>query len=414
MNLCSGSGSPLGWAEAVHVHSRLLDALDNTPTFFAMTDAGGALCYLNRAGQALLGLQSQEDAQGMSLLECHAPGVREHLMQAAMPAAARDGSWSGDSVLLAHDGRQIRTTLVLIAQHGDDGQLVGFSAQERDMTGWIRAEDAMCISRTELRRLAVEHLNIQEAERRRITAELHDGLGQSLSLLKLAIQEALRQMNARVPRKAVESVKQLLPKIGGALDELRRVSMELRPSSLDDLGLLPTLSWFVREFEAANPETRIEKQVSVGEKDVPEHLRIVIFRILQEAVNNAPNHAEVECIKIGLHSRDDILSFTVEVDGKGYDRSALAKRDDAGTGLRIKSLRERAELSGGTCTVASAPGHGIKVCVRWPALKTSDAVPGQPVCVLCGLQPSLVGDGANAQACHCSEVMREAQFESNA
>src|SRR5471030_611595 len=278
--------------QAELVHSRIIDALDNTPTFFAIADADGALNYLNPAGRALLGLESQEEACGMSLIECHAPGVREHLMKTAMPAAARDGSWSGESVLLARDGREIRTTLVIIAHHGDDGQPAGYSVQERDMTEWIKAEEALRASQTELRRLAAQHLTIQEAERRRIAADLHDGLGQSLSLLKLGIQEALRQLGAGVPRKAVESVKQLLPKVAGALDELRRVSMDLRPSSLDDLGLLPTLSWFVREFEMANPNTRIEKHISVIEKDVPEPLKLAIFRILQEAVNNAVKHAD--------------------------------------------------------------------------------------------------------------------------
>src|SRR5471030_1726288 len=99
--------------QAELVHSRIIDALDNSPTFFAMADADGALNYLNPAGRALLGLESQEEACGMSLIECHAPGVREHLMKTAMPAAARDGSWSGESVLLARDGREIRSTLVI-------------------------------------------------------------------------------------------------------------------------------------------------------------------------------------------------------------------------------------------------------------------------------------------------------------
>jgi PAS domain S-box-containing protein len=353
--------------QAEQVHGRIIEALDNTPGLFAMADAGGVLYYLNPAGRALLGLASDEETCGMSLLECHAPGVRVQLMKTVMPAAARAGSWSGDSVLLARDGSEIRTTLVIIAHYGIDGKLAGFSVQERDMSEWVKAEEALCASQVELRRLATQHLTIQENERRRIAADLHDSLGQSLTLLKHGIQEALRQMGAGVPRKAVESVKQLIPKVAGAMDELHRVSIDLRPSSLDILGILPTLSWFVREFELANPKTRIEKHISVSEKDVPEPLKIAIFRILQEAVNNAVKHAGADCIRISLHHGGGVLAFSIEDDGKGFDPGGLARQGDARKGLGMQSMRERAELSGGSYAVSSAPGQGTKVCVGWPA-----------------------------------------------
>ena len=391
--------------QAELVHSRIIDALDNTPSFFAMADAGGVLYYLNPAGRALLGLESHEEACGMSLVECHAPGVRAHLMKTAMPAAARAGSWSGDSVLLARDGSEIRTTLAIIAHHGVDGQLVGFSVQERDMTEWVKAEEALRASQTELRRLAAQHLTIQETERRRIAADLHDGLGQSLSLLKLGIQDALRQMGADVPQKAVESVKQLIPKVAGALDELRRVSMDLRPSSLDDLGILPTLSWFVREFEGANLKTRIEKHISVSEKDVPEPLKIAIFRILQEAVNNAVKHADANCIRISLHRGGGVIAFSIEDDGKGFDPGALARGGDARRGLGMQSMRERAELSGGSYAVSSALGHGTKVSVGWPVFKATDANRDQALCAFCGMPSSVSVDAPELYACHCAKAL---------
>jgi len=331
-----------------------------------------------------------------------------------MPAAARDGSWSGESILLARDGREIRTTLVIIAHHGDGGHLVGFSAQERDMTEWVKAEEALRASQTELRRLAAQHLTIQETERRRIAADLHDGLGQSLSLLKLGIGEALRQIGAGVPQKAVESVTQLIPKVKGALNELHRVVMDLRPSTLDDLGILPTLSWFVREFEQANLKTRIEKHISVSERDVPEPLKLAIFRILQEAVNNAVKYSDADCIKVSLHSGGDILAFTVEDDGKGFDTGALASRRDVRTGLGLQSMRERAELSGGTFAVTSAVGKGTKICAWWPASKATDGDRDQAGRALCGAQCGVTVDGGKVRARHRSNASQSAQLESEA
>ena len=398
--------------QAEQVHSRILEALEHTPAFFAMADAGGVLYYLNPAGRALLGLESQEEAIGMSLLECHAPRVREHLLRVVMPAAASEGSWTGDSVLLARDGREIRTAQVIAGHHGDDGQIAGYSLHQRDLTEWVQAEEALRAAQAELRRLAAQHLTIQEAERRRIAADLHDGLGQLLSLVKLGIQEALRQMGAAVPRSAVESVKQLIPRVEGALDELHRVAMDLRPSTLDDLGILPTLSWFVREFESANLKTRIEKHIGVSEKDVAKPLKIAIFRILQEAVNNAVKHADAERILVSLHNGGDVLAFTIEDDGKGFDPGALSSRGNARQGLGLQSMRERAELSGGTYALSSAVGQGTKVCVWWPAFKAADGYRDQAGCALCGLQSGVTVDGVALRSCYCTQAPGGVQLQS--
>jgi PAS domain S-box-containing protein len=384
--------------QAQQVHSRIIETLDHTPSFFAMADAGGVLYYLNPAGRALLGLKSNEEVCGMSLRECHAPAVREHLMKTAMPAAVRDGSWSGESVLLARDGSEIRTTLVIIAHDGDDGQLVGFTAHERDMSEWVKTKEALRVSQTELRRLAAQHLTLQENERRRIAADLHDSLGQSLTLLKLGIREALRQMGDGVPPKAVESVQQLIPKIAGAMEELHRVSMDLRPSSLDILGILPTLSWFVREFQLANPNTRMEKHIGVSEQDVPEPLKIVIFRILQEAVNNALTHAGANCIRVSLHHAGDVLCFSVEDDGKGFDPGALARLGEARTGVGLQSMRDRAELSGGSFAMTSVLGQGTKICAGWPASSAGETFRAHGGCALSGRQSGAMVDAVELAA----------------
>jgi signal transduction histidine kinase len=260
-----------------------------------------------------------------------------------------------------------------------------------------QAEEALRASQGELLRLGVQHLTIQETERRRIAADLHDGLGQSLTLLKLGIQVALEQMGAGAPRKAVNSVKQLIPKVQDALNELRRVAMDLRPSTLDDLGLLPTLSWFLREFQGANLKIRIEKHISISEKDVPEPLKLAIFRILQEAVNNAVKYSGAECIRVSLHNEDGVLAFTVEDDGKGFDPGALASRGDGRTGLGMQSMRERAELSGGNYAVTSAVGHGTKVCASWPASKAAGGNRDQAGYSSCGVQSGVTVDAVEAR-----------------
>src|SRR5690606_30497010 len=167
-------------------------------------------------------------------------------------------------------------------------------------------------SRDELRHLSALLVTIQEDERRRISMDLHDGLGQSLSLIRLSLDNAARLLADGAVSDAREALQQLIPRVKDALVEVRRVSTELRPSVLDDLGILPTLSWFFREFESSGAGIAVERSIAVREEDVPAPLRIVLFRILQEAFNNIVKHARADRVRVVLERRDDRLRLRIE------------------------------------------------------------------------------------------------------
>jgi PAS domain S-box-containing protein len=360
-----------GRAQAEKVQSRLLAILDKSPNFVAMADRSGALFYINPAGRELLKLGSQDEIAGMTLSNCHAPGMRERLDGEAMSHAMREGVWTGDSVLLARDRHEVRTVMTLIAHRDRDGQLEGFTSLERNMTDWIRTEEALRVSHIQLRRLSAQHLTIQETERQRIAADLHDGLGQSLSLLKLSVEAAAKSVSARISAKAAKHLEELVPKVKSVLDELRGVAMNLRPSIIDDLGIRATLSWFFREFEASGVKTKIERDISVNESDVPQPLKIAIFRILQEATNNALKHARADRIKVslGICSAGETLEFSIADNGKGFDPAGVVGTGGVNRGLGLQTMRERAELSGADFDMKSAPGKGTRILVRWPSTK---------------------------------------------
>src|SRR5512146_1300680 len=299
-------------AEAERVQSHLRTILDKTPAFSAMADRSGALFYLNPAGRALVGLAPEAPVSGLTLTGCQAPGSRARFAGEALAAAEREGVWSGDSVLLSSDGREIKAYLTLIA-HGDArGQLEGYSLLARDMSDWVRTEEALRATQSELWRLSAQHLTIQESERRRIAADLHDGLGQTLSLVKLTIEEAARAVSKGGTDKAAATLERLSPTVKSALAELRRISMNLRPSTLDDLGILATLSWYFREFEAACPAIGLEREIQVAETEVPPLLRISIFRIVQEATGNALKHAYADRLAVRLTRDAEALQLTIE------------------------------------------------------------------------------------------------------
>jgi signal transduction histidine kinase len=304
------------------------------------------------------------------LIECQAPGARARITEEALPVAERDGAWSGDSVLLSRDGREIKIYLTLVAHRDEHGRLEGFSMLGRDMSEWVRTEEALRVTQNELWRLSAQHLTIQESERRRIAVDLHDGLGQTLSLVKLSIEEAANSMRNGTPEKVAKSFERLAPTVKSALAELRRISMNLRPATLDDLGILATLSWYFREFEATCPSIKLERDIGVKESDVPELLKIAIFRIVQEATSNALKHAGADRIKVCLSNERDTLELLIEDTGCGFDPAAAASSRDFSHGLGLQSMKERAELSGGSYELQSAPGRGTSICVRWPSLET--------------------------------------------
>jgi len=362
-------------AQAERVQSHLFTLLDRAPVLTAMADRSGALFYVNPAGRALLGLGAEEELSGLTLIACQAPSARACIAEDAMPAAERDGLWSGDSVLYSRDGREIRSHLTLVADRDGEGRLEGYSLLARDMSDWVRTEEALRATQNELWRLSAQHLTIQESERRRIAVDLHDGLGQTLSLVKLSIEEAARSLGGGTSGKVAAALERLGPTVKSALTELRRISMNLRPSTLDDLGILATLSWYFREFEAACPNVRLERDISAAEADVPDFLKISIFRIVQEATSNALKHAGAQCIKVCLRERNGSLELSIEDDGRGFD--AAAGVSDFNHGLGLQSMQERAGLSGGDYELKSAPGEGTRIRVRWRVEELSQRTPAE-------------------------------------
>ena len=346
---------------------RVLAILDKATALVAMADQGGLLFYVNPAGRAILGLANDDDASGTALIECVAPSVRTRVAETAIPAALSNGVWSGDCVLLARDGRQIEVSLLITAHRDAEGRLEGLSLLAQDMSAWTSTAAALRITRNELLRLSGQHMTMQENERRRIAADLHDGLGQSLGLVIVSLDNVANLLSQGEPEKAVECLDRLNRRVRDTLDELRRIAMNLRPATLDSLGILATLSWHLREIEAAIPGMKIERRFSVDEADVPNCLRTPIFRILQEAGSNAIKHGGADRITVRLSQARGVLELTIGDNGKGFDPDALTGNGKVMRGLGLQTMRERAELSCGIFAIRSAPGKGTQVCVRWPA-----------------------------------------------
>jgi len=248
-----------------------------------------------------------------------------------------------------------RSTLIHVG--GQKGLLINI----QDVTERHEAIQALRDSQATLQQLSASQLTAQESERKRVAQELHDSLGQSLSAIKFIIERALELEPKPETSGPLRSV---VPLIQSTMEEVRRISMALRPSTLDDLGLLMTISWFIREYQLTYPEIQVEKALLVEETQIPQTLKTNIFRILQEALNNAAKHSRAQRILVSLGMAGDRLELKIQDHGVGFD-PRLVKKASINGGFGLDSMRERAILFGGLCTIDSVPGVGTIVTARW-------------------------------------------------
>jgi PAS domain S-box-containing protein len=258
------------------------------------------------------------------------------------------------------------TLTPLLDDRGETALLV-FSLEE--VTDRQVAEEGLRSSERELRFLADQLLHTQENERKRIARDMHDSLGASLSAFKYKLEELIHNLPEKDLRQIEETLRSLVPILQETIGETRRMQNDLRPPLLDDLGILPTLSWFSREFQKIYAGIAIEQRVEIREGDVPERLKVVIFRITQEALTNIGKHALATQVRIILGREQDRLKLVIRDNGMGFNYKRLPESAEQGSGMGLSSMRERAELSGGFYSVKSRPGEGTVIEVSWPLNK---------------------------------------------
>lgn len=216
----------------------------------------------------------------------------------------------------------------------------------------------------ELRALSERAINAQEEERKRIALSLHDDTGQALSMLIIHLE----QLQVRMP----EELTELHAKLDAAhqlaartLIELRKIISGLRPTVLDDLGLVPAIRWYARaHLEAAG--VRVEVQADDQSFPLPAQLNSTLFRIAQEAVNNILRHAQAATARISLCRSGNEVRLQIEDDGQGFDRQQIQEEAVRLQRLGLLGIQERAELVGGKVSVNSIPGKGTQLLVSVP------------------------------------------------
>ena len=235
-----------------------------------------------------------------------------------------------------------------------------------DITRQKRIEEALRKSEKGLRLLSSQLFSAEENERKRIAQELHDSIGQSLSAIKFKVESAMNQRDKGTGMGATSSLESVVLLVQETLKEVRRIVMDLRPSTLDDLGIIPTVRWFCREFQSTYHDIRIDQDIGILEDDVPDLIKTVIYRVLQEALNNVAKHSQADFVRFSLRKRNGRIEMGIEDNGQGFDQEFTASLEGPRRGFGLASMRERTELLGGSFSIISSEGAGTVIRASWP------------------------------------------------
>jgi len=253
----------------------------------------------------------------------------------------------------------------------EKGAVVGMFNIGRDITDQRNVEKALRESEKQLRYLSSRLLTAQESERRRISREIHDELGQALSVIKLRlsfIEKELKKDQGAV-KEECGTISQYINQV---IENVRRLSRDLTPSILEDAGLLAAIRWLITNSKTNH---KIKMILDVGDIDqlFSKNAQIMIYRILQEALTNVGRHAQAKSASVMIKGYEGVVSFSVEDDGIGFDalRAAAVNPDERGLGLAI--MEERARMLRGSLEIWSEKGKGTRITFRVPLEKEGGA-----------------------------------------
>jgi PAS domain S-box-containing protein len=333
----------------------IVTSLDSVPGIFYVFDSQGKPLRWNKNFEQISGYSNQQ-IQQMRVLdfiaEEHRSTVKDRVAETFLK-----GESSVEADLLTHDGRRIPYYF-----SGRNFQWMGkpcLVGMGLDISDRRLAERRIRDYLSQTQRLSQELLKAQDQERRRIAHELHDEVGATLSALQISLHKSQKD----APVKLKKSLQEDLTMIVNLLGQVRKLSLDLRPSVLDDLGLLPAVRWYVREH-LKKSDLEVQLDIPRALPRLSPEIENACFRVLQGAATNALRHAHARNLTVHLRLEQGVLELDIHDDGAGFDVDAAQTRARGGASLGLLAMEERVRLVGGEFSLSSKSGEGTDVRVR--------------------------------------------------
>jgi PAS domain S-box-containing protein len=341
--------------EQLHFLQVLLDAIP-VPVFYKDCDGNYLGCNLSM--EKCLGLTRQQIV-GQTVLEIVPQEWAKRYARADQELFQRQGTQSYESSVMHADGSKREVIFNKATFLKSDGNLGGLVGTVLNITELKRVEKALRESESKLRFLSSQLLTLHEQERRRLSRELHDQLGQTLNVLKMQIGYIKKKLRGDQKDLQVDC-EYCLDYIDEVIESVRRISKDLTPGILMDLGLSYALRHLCEEFQK---NYGVECTCNIAKID---HLfapdfQILIYRIFQESLNNSAKYAQATQVHLSVLKEDSSLRFSIEDNGKGFDADRVLAAPSASKGMGLAAMDERVRMLGGTLEVWSQVGLGTKI-----------------------------------------------------
>lgn len=351
--------------------------IENIPDPIVRYGSDCKLLYANPAFTGLCGMTEshRKTGEGMPLFERH-----QAILSRVFAAGEEETVEQRFSTACGEIDYQFR----FAPEYSESGEVEGVAAVGRDITPLKWAEGSLRSAYEELemrvqqrsaelesayrevKKLPSRLIAAQEEERKRIGGELHDSIGQILAALKYRIETMQLLCASDCSPETHRMFDELVTTLQFSIEETRNIYMGLKPTILYELGLIAALQWYRRDFVKLYPGFHVEIETDIQEKDIPEALKIVIFRVTQEALGNVAKHSGAEWVDIVLRKAGDRIQLTITDDGQGFDPETTLSRPYRRS-LGLTGMKERTEIMGGTFLVESCPGEGAEISASWPA-----------------------------------------------
>ena len=346
-------------AEIELSRAKYVDLYDFAPVGYFTLTATGRIEEVNLTGAKLLGVE-RTNLVNRDFRRFIAPELMSLFESHRLEVLASDSVKKCELKLIRKDGSPLYVSLDSLPVKLEDKSVVLIRSAMSDITEQNKTQMALRESEERCRYLSSQLLVAQEVERNRTAVEIHDAIGHRLMNIKQLIEPLLTRIRKEGPEAEAKRLEIFSSILDDTIAEVLKMQQDLRPSMLEDLGILTTIGWLCRKFGEAHSDIRIDRNINMEEKGVPASLKLTIFRILQEALNNIAKHSKANLVRLCLARASKEIELTISDNGQGFDVEETPRH-----GLGLVSIRERAELSNGSFAIESVKGKGTTVRVTW-------------------------------------------------
>lgn len=290
-----------------------------------------------------------------------ASGLSRYIEQAFAGQIAISEPYLYDPALIGQKGRKRWMVMTLYPLKNEQRELLEVILILQDITDKKIAEEQLKQSHEELRELASRLQDIREEERASMAREVHDELGQQITCLKMDISWVTKKMNSE-DADTNKKIKEIMQLIDNTAATVRKIATDLRPSILDDFGLIEALQWQSREFEKKSGISIQFKSLVPEDFIIPQNISVALFRIYQESLTNIARHSAASVVIVNIQLKDGNILFTIKDNGKGFDVNEIAHKKTLG----LLGMKERTTMIGGKYEITSEPDKGTSAVITVP------------------------------------------------